>query len=263
MTLLWNLIPLFDSPAARFLSARASYDFWPNSLEFSGQYLISQAAPIFLTTGVALATWLSAFSRAQVATVDKPHPFPGIVAHFNRYAGLFAFTVIGIVLFDLFQAFFDYGAYKTGTTSGFWTFVQSNLPFYLLHSFISLVVCFVVLLYMDDGIRHMKWRTASAISVLAAGVALASLFYAAAQVQYKFNVPFGRNGADLAVLMVILNVSAALLAFASAALCKRQAESSPNGPQPPVQQDLPRTPVTPTTEVYVAAPLAPAVPTGA
>ena len=47
------------------------------------------------------------------ATADKSQPLPGIAAHFSRYAGLFAFTVIGIVLFDVFQAFFDYGAYKT------------------------------------------------------------------------------------------------------------------------------------------------------
>ena len=153
MTFLWNLIPAFDRPAAQFLSAGAKHDFWPNNLEFSGQYLISQAGPIFLATGVALATWVSAFGRAQ-ATVDKPRPVPGIAAHFSRYAGLFAFTVIGIVLFDVFQAFFDYGAYKSGKTSDFLTFIQLNLPFYLLHSFISLFVCFVLLLYMDDRMRR-------------------------------------------------------------------------------------------------------------
>ena len=106
---------------------------------------------------------------------------------------------------------------------------------------------------MEDRIHNLASR---------AGVALASLFYAAAQVQHKFNLPFGPNGADLAVLMIVINVSAALMAFACAALCKRQAETSPNGPQPPVRQDPPRTPVTRTTEVYVDAPLAPAVPIG-
>jgi hypothetical protein len=257
MTFLWNLIPVFDGPAARFLSAGAKHDFWPNNLSFSGQYLISQAGPIFLATGVALATWVSAFDRAQMATVDKPQPVDGIAAHFSRYAGLFAFAVIGIVLFDVFQAFFDYGAYKTGTTSDFVTFIQSNLPFYLLHSFVSLFVCFVLLRYMDDGPQPPRRRTASTISLLVAGVALASLFYAAAQVQHKFDVPFGPNGVDLAVLMVVINVSAALIAFACAALCKRQAETSPNGPlQLPVRQDLSR------AGGYVDAQLAPAVPTG-
>lgn len=262
MTFLWNLIPVFDGLAARFLSAGAKYDFWPNSLEFSGQYLISQAGPVFLATGVALAAWVSAFGRAQIAAVDTPQPAAGIAAHFSRYAGLFAFTVIGIVLFDVFQAFFDYGAYKTGTTSDFVTFIQVNLPFYLLHSFISLFVCFVLLRYMDDGTGQMRWKTTSTISLLVAGVALASLFYAAAQVQHKFHVPFGLNGADLAVLMVVINISAALMAFVCAALCKRQAETSPNRPQPLMRQDLPRTPLTGTTGVRVDAPLAPAVPTG-
>ena len=182
------------------------------------------------------------------------------MAHFSRYSGLLAFTVIGIVLFDVFQAFFDYGAYKSGTTSSFPAFIQSNLPFYLLHSFISLFVCFVLLLYLDERTQQATWRTASAISILAAGVALASLFYAAAKVQHKFHVPFGPNGADLAVLMVVINVSAASMAFGCAALCKRQAETSPDGPQPPVRQDLPRTPVTRITGVYVDAPLAPAAP---
>jgi hypothetical protein len=261
MTFLWNLIPVFDGPAARFLSAGAKHDFWPNSLSFSGQYLISQAGPIFLATGFALATWVSAFGRAQMATVDKPQPVTGIAAHFSRYAGLFAFTVIGIVLFDIFQAFFDYGAYKTGKASGFVSFIQSNLPFYLLHSFVSLFVCFVVLRYMDDR-THGRSRTASTISLMVAGVALAALFYTAAQVQHNFKVPFGPNGADLAVLMVVINVSAALMAFACAALCKRQAETSPNGPQPPVRQDLPRTPVAPVTERYANAQLAPAAPAG-
>lgn len=238
MTLLWNLIPAFDSQAARFLSAGSKLDFWPNNLEFSGQYLISQAGPIFLATGVALATWLSAFDRAQMAPVDKPRPLPGMAAHFNRYAGLFAFVVVGIVFFDIFQAFFDYGAYKSDGTGGFWTFIQSNLPFYLLHSFISLVVCFVVLLYMDGHMRQLQWRTGSAVSLLVAGVAAASLFYAAAQVQYKFEVPFGPNGVDFAVLMVVLNVSAAVLAFASAALCRPQAEALPNGPPRLLGQDV-------------------------
>ena len=146
--------------------------------------------------------------------------------------------------------------------NGFWTFIQSNLPFYLLHSFISLFVCFVLLLYMDDGMGQMRWRTASTISLLAAGVALASLFYAAAQVQHQFNVPFGPNGADLAVLMIVINVSAALMAFASAALCKRQAETSPDGPQPLMRQDPPRTHARGTTGIPVNASLAPAAPAG-
>jgi hypothetical protein len=258
MTFLWNLLPVFDGLAAQLPRASAKHDFWPANLEFSGQYLISQAGPIFLATGFALATWVSAFGRAQMATADKPQPVAGIAAHFSRYAGLFAFTVIGIVLFDIFQAFFDYGAYNKGKASGFVSFIQSNLPFYLLHSFISLFVCFVVLRYMDDRTQG-RWTTASTILLLVAGVASAAIFYAAALVQHSFKVPFGPNGADLAVLMVVINVLAAVMAFACAAFCKRQAETSPNGPQ---RQDLSRSPVMEFAGVHVDAPLAPAVPPG-
>jgi glucan phosphoethanolaminetransferase (alkaline phosphatase superfamily) len=138
------------------------------------------------------------------------------------------------------------------------SFIQSNLPFYLLHSFISLFVCFVVLRYMDDRTQG-RWTTASTILLLVAGVASAAIFYAAALVQHSFKVPFGPNGADLAVLMVVINVLAAVMAFACAAFCKRQAETSPNGPQ---RQDLSRSPVMEFAGVHVDAPLAPAVPPG-
>ena len=260
ITFLWNLIPTFDHLAAQFLSAGARYDFWPNNLQFSGQYLISQAGPIFLATGIALATWASAFGRAQTA-LYKPPALPGIAGHFARYSGLFACTVVGIVLFDVFQAFFDYGAYRTGATSDFLNFVQVNLPFYLLHSFISVFVCFVLLLYMDDR-KQEGQRTLSKIAVLVAGVALASLFYAVAQVQHRFNVPFGPNGADLAVLMIVINVAAALMAFACAALCKRQAELLPDDAQPLVRQDAPRMAVAPVAGGYADARLDRAVPIG-
>jgi hypothetical protein len=255
MTLLWNLIPLLYDVAAQFLSAEAKPGFWPKNLEFSAQYIISQAAPIYLATGVALGTWLSAASRAQAG---NPGRRPRIIDHFDRYTGLFAFTVLGIVLFDVFQGFFDYGAYKTDKAGSFWMFIQSNLPFYLLHSFISLVVCFVLLLYMDSGAEQKRWSTAYTISLLTAGVALASFFYAAAQVRYKFNLTFGPNGADLIILMIVLNVSAAMLAFASAVLCKRQADN-PDEPQPPVRGDPPAAPTMPITEVLAHASLAPAV----
>jgi hypothetical protein len=262
MTLLWNLIPVFHGVAARFLSAGPDLDFWPSRIEFSGQYLIAQAGPIFLATQFALATWVSAFGRAEMAAVDQPQPLPGIVAHFSRYAGLLALTLLGVLVFDVFQAFFDYGAYLKGTMNGFLTFILSNLPFYLLHSFISLIVCFLLLFYMDEQVHRRRWSAASTISLLAGGVALASLFYAAARVQLGFNLPFGPNGLDLAVVMVVINVSAALMAFACAALCKRQAETSPDNRQLPAPQDLPRPCVMPVTGVYVDAPPAPAGSTG-
>ena len=261
MTFLWNLIPAFDGLAAQFLSAGAT-DFWPSNLEYSGQYLISQAGPIFLATGVALGTWVSAFGRRQIAKLDEPQRVEGIAALFSRFAGLFALVLIGIVLFDICQAFFQYGAYGPGETTEFMALVKLSLPIYLLHSFIALFVCFMLLRYMDDGVGRMWWKTVPTIAILAAGVALASLSYAAAQVRHQLQLPFGTNGVDLAALVIIINVSAASMAFACAALCKRQAETAPDRPQPLMRRDPPRTHARGTTVIPANASLAPAAPAG-
>ena len=87
ITVLWNLIPAFHGLAHRSLGstivgegevAGRVLDLWPQP-GFSGQYLIAQAGPIFLSTSIALAMWVSAFDREQMAAVTKPRPLPEIV----------------------------------------------------------------------------------------------------------------------------------------------------------------------------------------
>lgn len=233
MTVLWNLIPLFNGLAAALFppAAGQSYDFWPDDLWFSGQYLIAQAMPIFLTTGIALGIWLNASARRQKGISYEAGINSAIGAIFYQYAWLFALIVMGTVAFDIFQAFFDLGAYASSAQS-FWEFAKLNLPFYLLHSFISLVVCFAVLMFMDDDLRKMRWGKPITVTLTGLEVALVAVFYAATLVQSRFHVAFGPNGLDLAVLMVLVNVSGALLALASAAICKGQAQMSAGSAQP-------------------------------
>jgi len=222
-TVLWILLPLLHDPAKLLLSPMGN-DYWPKALEFSGQSIISQAGPIFLVTGIALAAWASAFGRAETAVV-KPRWRPGMEAHFSRYAGLFVCTVVGVVLFDVFQAFFDYGAYKVGNLTGFGAIAFRSLPVYILHSFISLYVCFILLLYMNDNLEGNRNNSAWKLMGMVVGVSVLSFICAFVQIRMLFNLPFGRHGLDLAVVMVVINVSAALIAFACAALCKRHAET--------------------------------------
>lgn len=261
ITFLWNLIPAFDRLAEQLPRSEPRYDFWPDSLQFSGQYLISQAGPIFLATGFALAAWASAFSRTETGAA-APRRRSGMEAHFSHYAGLFACVLMGVVLFDICQAFFDYGGYQMGKLNDFFSIAQRSLPIYLLHSFIAVFVCFMVLLYMDDRTQHAWQRTALRILLVVTGVAAASLFYAAARVQYAYERPFGPDGADLAILMIVINVSAALMAFACAALCKRHADLLPEDAQQAVRQDVPRPAVAPAAGVYADARLDRAVPIG-
>jgi hypothetical protein len=244
MTLLWVLVPALHDLVAQLLSTAPEQDLWPKSIEFSGQYVMAQAGPILLATALALATWVSAFSRAEMATADRPRPFPGMAAHLYRYAGVLFLIALGVVLFDVCQAFLDYGTFTEGhKPSDFLAFVYSKLPFYLLHSFISLVACFVLLLYMDEPAQGSQSRKVSTVTLLAVWVALASLIYAAVRVQFEFRLLFGSHGVDFAVAIIVINVAAALMAFGCASLCKQQADASPDDAQPPARQDPRQTPV--------------------
>ncbi len=222
MTFLWSVIPMFDGFAARFLSAGSKWDFWPDNLITSGQYLTSHAGPMFLATGIALAAWSSGLRRRRGQATDGPL-LDRVATHFERYAGLFVGVVVVIILYDVFQAFFDYGYFKETTTNGaFLTFIAGNLPFYLLHSFVSLAACFILLIHADDIEARRPKLTSFAIMSLSGVVALLALFYAVARLYYQYKIT-GIDGVDFAVLVVVMNVSAALLAYATVTFyCRRQ-----------------------------------------
>jgi hypothetical protein len=260
MTFLWSVIPMFDGLSAKFLSAGSKWDFWPDTLSASGQYLMSQAGPIFVATGLALATWSAAYRRHDyVVPATRRPPASRIAAHLDRYAGLFVGVVVIIVAYDLGQAFFDYGYFREGTGKGsFWAFVLSNLPFFLLHSFISLAACFVLLLHVDEiEAERAKETRFPALALLTVGVGLASLFYAVARLYYQFRFK-EIDGVDFVVLVVVLNVSAALLAYATAVFyCRRQVAV----PQPDAPADANTGPAAPRTETRAPnPPLGPAMP---
>lgn len=212
-TLLWIALPMLHGPVSQFLISEPKY--WPREIAFSGQYLMSQAVPMFVAVAVALAT--SSRIRRQKAMLAPGSQDSGhwLVRHFDRYAMLFLFVVIGIVCYDLAQAFFDYGYFREETQGTFWSFAQKNLPFYLLHSFVSLTACFVVLLYVDQMAEKQSSRPLHITLMLVASVGAASMFYALARLHFHLKVTLA-DGVDFVALMVVLNVIAALLAFATA-----------------------------------------------
>ena len=101
---------------------------------------------------------------------------------------------------------------------------------------------------LDSREERMTWKTAPVLGLLMLAVALISLLYTAARVQFGMkDMPFGPNGVDMAVLIGLINVSAAVLAFASAAMCKRQAKQ-PTRSQVAAFPDLARAPATPVAD---------------
>ena len=167
---------------------------------------------------------------------------------------------MSVVVFDVFQGFFDLGAnYVDGKAEGFLMSISSELPLYLLHSLVSLAICFVLLLYMDEHSQQTRWRTASAIPVLTGAVTLASIFYAATMVPHTYKgCTFGPCGLDYAVAIIVINVSAALMALGCAAFCKRQAWPTPDGEQVSTRRDLPSMPLIQIPGGYIEAQPAPA-----
>jgi hypothetical protein len=135
----------------------------------------------------------------------------------------------------VFQAFFDYGYYKVSANKEFLTFILSYLPFFLLHSFVSLAACFILLLHADDIEAGRAKRTRFAIVSLTSVVGLLALFYVVTRLYYQYKVN-GIDGVDFAVLVVVINVSAALLALTTVTFyCRRRMSILNEQPRPRAQ----------------------------
>lgn len=105
-----------------------------------------------------------------------------------------------------------------------------SLKLLLLLSGLSALVVPVFLpapfVHLDDEAEQQSWRTVSTLAFLALGTGMVSVLYSAARIQFAFEKEFGAKGLDMAVLIAAINISAAMLAFAIAGPCKRQAEAS-------------------------------------
>ena len=100
---------------------------------------------------------------------------------------------------------------------------MNNVPFFILHSFISILCCFVILVFVGRIVEGGWSNLIRTVLVLSVVVAVASGFYAQARLVFQFN---RTTGFDLIVLLIMVNVTAALVAFATAALfCRRRMEA--------------------------------------
>jgi hypothetical protein len=211
-TLLWTGLPMLHGIVSYLISEPK---FWPMDIVYSGQYVMSQAVPMFFAVVVALATANRIRRQNSARPAGNQETGHWLVRHFDRYVTLFLAVVIGVVCYDLAQAFFDHGYFNEGTKGTFLSFAQKNLPFFLLHSFVSLTACFVVLLHIDERTEKQSYRPFQITLMLVVSVGAASMFYAVARLHYHLKERLA-DGLDFVALMVALNVIAALLALATA-----------------------------------------------
>jgi len=220
MTLLWFLVPMFDRFASSNLQS-GEWDFWPDDLQKAAQYLLSHAVPIFIATVITLALW----SRRLEAAVESGENDNGTEGDFvgglENYAGLILTLVLIIVLYDFAQALYDFGSFQANIARSAYEFIIENVPFYVLHSFVPILACFIILIYVGRlGNAATRVSPLASAGLLVLVVGFASAFYAMARLYYQFN---GAKGLDFIVLVVAVNVTAALLALATASLFgKRQ-----------------------------------------
>jgi hypothetical protein len=212
MTLLWFLIPMFDQFAKANLQHEDA-DFWPNDLQTTAQYLLSNAIPVFMAAVITLAMWSRRLERSDEERDGSDRPDGEFIGQLESYSGLLLTLVLIVVLYDFAQALYDFGSFKAEVAKSAYEFIIKNVPFYVLHSFVPILASFVILIYVG------RLNTPT-VGLVVAVVGFASGFYAIARLYYQFGVT---QGLDFIVIVVAVNVTAALLALATAALfSKRQ-----------------------------------------
>lgn len=135
------------------------------------------------------------------------------------------FTVMFLViLYDYAQAVFDLGYNEVVYKNSLYEFFYTNFPYIVLHSFISVLVAFVAIVYLvrrilfSENILHNSfWIFAMAVVVF-----ISPLFYSIVRLKYTFDTFIGL---DYVFFVVSLNVISSIVAFGAAELFVRRQEA--------------------------------------
>jgi hypothetical protein len=237
ITLLWFLIPMFDQFAKANLQ-HGEADFWPADLQTTAQYLLSNAIPVFMAAVITLAMWSRRLERSDEERDGNDRPDGEFIGQFESYSGLLLTLVLIVVLYDFAQALYDFGSFKAEVAKSAYEFIIKNVPFYVLHSFVPILASFVILIYVGRlNTPETRLSMPATVGLVVAVVGFASGFYAIARLYYQFGVT---QGLDFIVIVVAVNITAALLALATAALfgkrqiaARRRRSRQGIPPQPP------------------------------
>ncbi|MCO6186422.1 hypothetical protein [Rhizobium sp. L1K21] len=211
---LWLVIPILE-PALRTALNREALIFWPNgdlALQYSGIYVFSNVVPVLMSLVLMLS-----LSRIHANKGDDIALRDLLIGN----AGIFTLILFGVILFDYCQALLDYGLNQAAGNEGLWHFFSYWFPFNALHAFISVVICLAIM-------THIVKKRAAVQSEMALTKGLFRLvvmtlptaaFYALVRM---FFVQKDMQAFDYLILVILLNVYAALLAFAIARSIERR-----------------------------------------
>jgi len=205
-------------PAIDMIAVSGTPKYWPLTVNASGSYVLSQVAPVLISTMLLMAFVPLGRSR------DVPTERRTAMGLLNRHAGFVLLVIAAVVTFDYVQALFDFGFYKKQYDGRLFDFITAWFPFNVLHSFISVTACLIIIWHFNasDGERPEGIRPA--LSSIVGLVGTVALFYAAARMVFldKAGLPL-----DYIALIAVLNIFAAAIAFFAVLSVKRRAVDMP------------------------------------
>lgn len=216
LVFLWFALPM----ASGLVGPQSSTTFWPRDTTSSGNYLMSQTVPLLIAVGLVL------YMRRPADPAALPSGwFDGLAGAFERNLGplLWAFAVV--VVYDYLQLLSQYVAQLDDPPDEPLALLASWAPYHILHAMISVSACFLLLVFMDTrpGARGGRLVPAAAMVVV---ISAAAAFYALARLRFQYGWPVAEH-LDYVVLMVVLNVAAALLGLLAGLAVTRQLAALP------------------------------------
>jgi len=191
---------LFLLPGLAPLSASP---YWPQTLSASASYVVAQMLPVFISV-ICMVVFVRR-SSGQPAPADW-------ISILSRHSTFLLFVLFLIIVYDYAQAFAEFGIYTREYDDTLTVFILSRLPYYVLHAAISLVVCLTMLrLHQQAANGELRPGRTMQLVQLAVATALVAGFYAVC----RLNFQFGAFEPDYILLVVILNVAAAVIAFSA------------------------------------------------
>ncbi len=207
-TTLVYLIPMLHGVVDLVIGKRAEgSDFWPLEPTYSAQYVAAQLIPIFVSVLIAIL-WMQRHGK------DRSLANPTPLELFNRCTPVLLAVIAVVIAFDYAQALLDRGFQNSIYNGTAFNYLYFRLGLNFLHSLIAVAAIFIIVSYIATTRAPAEPRhKAIWIGSLMVIVGVLALFFAEARVKYLFR---RESATDLVILVVGLNIVAALLALGMA-----------------------------------------------